>query len=139
MYLAHRLEAAFKSFSADKDCICRVLGCIARWECVKVRDAYDRAGFGRTLVQAVKTIITQRNYQSAILLLIEGDMLLTPLGSDREAIEDEADAAKEGVRVGKVCVYMPSLVRSFDVCLFCHRWRRKAIGSTGPSIRASNS
>ena len=103
MYLAHRLEGAFKSFSADKDCICRVLGCISRWECVKVRDAFDRAGFGRTLVQAVKTVITQRNYQSAILLLIEGDTLLTPVGSDREALEDEMDAAKEGVRVGKVC------------------------------------
>jgi len=97
-YLATKLEQAFKSYSPDKETICRILGCLSRWECVKVRDAYDRADNGRSLKEAIKTVIKQQNYQSACLLLVEDDQTLTPLGSDREESEDELEAIKDGER-----------------------------------------
>ena len=33
----------------------RALGCISRWECTKVREAFDKGGYNRTLVTALKS------------------------------------------------------------------------------------
>lgn len=35
----------------------RIFGCLARWECVKVKEAYDRGGYKRTLEVAIKTTL----------------------------------------------------------------------------------
>jgi hypothetical protein len=46
---AGKMEKCFRGYSADKDGICRILGCLSRWECVKLKEAYDRGGYKRTL------------------------------------------------------------------------------------------
>jgi hypothetical protein len=35
----------------------RIFGCLARWECVRVKEAYDRGGYKRTLEVAIKTVL----------------------------------------------------------------------------------
>lgn len=35
----------------------RILGCLSRWECVKVREAYDKGGYKRTLEVALKSTL----------------------------------------------------------------------------------
>lgn len=35
----------------------RIFGCLARWECVKVKEAFDRGGYKRTLEVAIKTTL----------------------------------------------------------------------------------
>ena len=35
----------------------RIFGCLARWECVKVKEAYYRGGYKRTLEVAIKTTL----------------------------------------------------------------------------------
>lgn len=103
-YLAWRLSKAFaSSFSVDKGCIARILGCLARWECVKLREAYDHQaavkGGGKTLeFELKKVIVTEPNFLRACLSLIMGDKSLTPLGSDAEAGEDEMAIQKGGTR-----------------------------------------
>lgn len=114
VYLAGRIEAAFKSYSPDKECLCRILGCVGRWECVKIREAYDRGGYGRTLVDAIKTFVKQQNYQNALLLLVEGDMSLTPMGSDREAGEDDAEATRDSMRAKAMAENMYRSTRAID-------------------------
>jgi hypothetical protein len=98
-YLASRLSIAFKSFSVDKDMICRIFGCVTRWECVKIREAYDKADYGRSLDAALKVACTSEpNFLRALLLLISGDVAMNPIGSDKELGEDEKDASAAGNR-----------------------------------------
>jgi hypothetical protein len=104
-YLASRLSIAFKSFSVDKEMICRIFGCVARWECVKIREAYDKADYGRTLDASLKVACTsEQNFLRALMLLICGDLSMTPLGSDKELGEDEMDVANAGNRARIVAV-----------------------------------
>jgi hypothetical protein len=74
---------------------------LSRWECAKVKEAYDRGGNGKTLEQALKTVL-KGHYLMCCLTLISGDLSLSPLGSDKEEGEDEAEAEKEGERARKV-------------------------------------
>lgn len=40
----------------------RALGCISRWECTKVREAFDKGGYNRTLVTALKSSLKGARY-----------------------------------------------------------------------------
>lgn len=37
--------------------VIRIFGCLARWECVRVKEAYDKGGYKRTLEVAIKTVL----------------------------------------------------------------------------------
>jgi hypothetical protein len=54
---AGKMEKCFRGYSADKDGICRILGCLSRWECVKLKEAYDRGGYKRTLEVCIDVFI----------------------------------------------------------------------------------
>eukprot|EP01034_Spumella_vulgaris_P028550 gene28550-35431_t len=98
-YLAGRLETSMKGFSPNTECICRILGSLSRPHCVKVRDAYNRLGFKRTLEEALKsTLKSQQNYLTACLILISDDMSLTPLGSDKEIVDEDLEVSREADR-----------------------------------------
>ncbi len=98
-YLAGRLDAAMKGFSPDTECICRILGSLSRPHCLKVRDAYNRLGFKRTLEDAFKTTLkSQTNYLTACQILISDDMSLTPLGSDKEILDEDREVSREADR-----------------------------------------
>ena len=78
----------------------RVLGCLSRPDCVKVKFAYNRLGFKRTLDEAFRTVLkSQANYMTACLMLISEDVSLTPLGTDKELLEEEAEVAREAERL----------------------------------------
>jgi hypothetical protein len=81
-------------------CTChRILGGCARWECAKIREAYDKGGYGRSLEAAFKYCCSSEpNFLRALTLLISGEASLTPMGSDRELGEDEHEATKAGRR-----------------------------------------
>jgi hypothetical protein len=67
---------------------------------VKVKLAYNRLGFKRTLDEAIRTILkSQPNYMNACLMLISEDMSLTPLGSDKELEEEELEVGREAERL----------------------------------------
>ena len=104
-FLAGKIDASLRAYSPDKEMLCRVLGCLSRSECQKIRDAYDKCHSEKrdgpilgTLEKAIKLIVKQDRYREACLLLIDPDPSLTPLGSSREAGEDELEALKEGIR-----------------------------------------
>ncbi len=98
-YLAGRIDAALKGFSPDTESVCRILGSLSRPHCVKVRDAYNRLGFKRTLEEALKTVLkSQANYLMACQILISDDMSLTPLGSDKEIEDEEVEVGREADR-----------------------------------------
>lgn len=99
-YLASRIENALKGFSPDKETLSRILGCLSRPECVKVKLAYGRMGYKRTLEEAIRSVLkSQLNYMNACLLLISEDMSVTPLGSDKEIVEEEIENAREAERL----------------------------------------
>jgi len=104
-FLAGRIDTSLRAYSPDKEMLCRVLGCLSRSECQKIREAYDKAHSEKkdgpilgTLEKAIKMIIKQEKYREACLLLIDPDPATTPLGSSRELGEDELEALKEGIR-----------------------------------------
>ncbi|RYG66792.1 hypothetical protein EON64_08960, partial [archaeon] len=77
----------------------RVLGCLSRPDCVKVKQAYGRMGFKRTLEEAIRTVLkSQVTYMNACLMLISEDTSLTPLGSDKELDEEELELMREADR-----------------------------------------
>jgi hypothetical protein len=97
-FLAGRLEQALSKYnSADKKTVCRILGCCSRIDCSRIRDAYLEK-FKRSLDDDLKNAVKQGNYLQALLNLTSGDTSQTPLGSDKELGEDEADNAREGER-----------------------------------------
>ena len=97
-FLAGRLEQALSRYGgAEKDTVCRILGCCSRIACARIRDIYlDR--YKRSLDDDLRAKVNQGNYLAALLTLTSGDTQQTPLGSDKELGEDEADNAKEGAR-----------------------------------------
>lgn len=104
-FLAGRIDSSLRAYSPDKEMLCRVLGCLSRSECQKIREAYDKAHSEKkdgpilgTLEKAIKMIVKQEKYREACLLLIDPDPSTTPLGSSREQGEDELEALKEGIR-----------------------------------------
>lgn len=100
-YLAARLASTLKSrfSSADKDLVCRIFGCCARWEGPKIKEAYDKGGHGRTLEASLKVHCSSEPLLlKALMLMISGDNTLSPLGSDREQGEDESEATRAGRR-----------------------------------------
>lgn len=99
-YLATRIEQAVKGWSPDKETLCRILGCLSRPDCVRVKLAYNRLGFKRTLDEALRTLLKgQVNYLNAALLLISEDTSITPLGSDKEIEEEETEMSREADRL----------------------------------------
>lgn len=100
VYLASRINGALKStFSKDKELLCRVLGSLSRPECQKLREAYDKSDFGRSLEASLKaSLSSESNFQKACLNLVTGDLSMCPLGSDKEPHEDEADLNLAGKR-----------------------------------------
>jgi len=54
--------------------------------------------FKRSLEEDIKSAVKQGSYSTALLNLVSGDVSQTPLGSDKELGEDEADNAREGDR-----------------------------------------
>jgi len=113
-FLAARLELALRGkASVRADSISRILGCVSRADGVKIRDAYDRADYGRNLITAIKTTLKDSSFQEAVLLLIDGDLTKTPLGSNREEGEDAAEAIRDGDRavIFAKTKYNPYMVR----------------------------
>lgn len=113
-YLAGRLELALKGKASQRaDSISRILGCVSRADGVKIRDAYDRGDFGRNLITAMKTTLKDSHFLEAVLLLIDGDLSKTPLGSNREEGEDAAEAIRDGDRavIFAKTKYNPYMVR----------------------------
>eukprot|EP00599_Poterioochromonas_sp_BG-1_P004842 CAMPEP_0173141554 /NCGR_PEP_ID=MMETSP1105-20130129/5567_1 /TAXON_ID=2985 /ORGANISM="Ochromonas sp., Strain BG-1" /LENGTH=371 /DNA_ID=CAMNT_0014054787 /DNA_START=938 /DNA_END=2053 /DNA_ORIENTATION=+ len=111
-YLANRIESALKGWSPDKETLCRVLGCLSRPDCVKVKLAYNRLGFKRTLDEAIRTILKgQTNYINACLMLISEDTYITPLGSDKEVEEEQVEVSREAERIAnaEMVNYPPEL------------------------------
>lgn len=77
-----------------------ILGCLSRPDCVKVKLAYNRLGFKRTLDEAIRTTLkSQPNYMNACLMLISEDMSMTPLGTDKELEEEELEIGREAERL----------------------------------------
>jgi hypothetical protein len=75
------------------------MGRYSRWECAKIRDAYDKGNYGRNLEAAFKySFSSETSLQRALTLLISGDSSLNPMGSDREQGDDEAEATRAGKR-----------------------------------------
>eukprot|EP01038_Epipyxis_sp_PR26KG_P011047 gene11047-14832_t len=107
-YLAGRIEKAIKGFSPDTECICRILGCISRPECLKLKEAFNRLyhrSTGKTLENHIKSILkSQANYQLACLTLLSEDMSLTPLGTDKEISEIEFDIDSEAERAKEAAI-----------------------------------
>ena len=113
-FLAARLELALRGkASARADSISRILGCVSRADGVKIRDAYDRGEYGRNLITAMKTTLKDSSFQEAVLLLVDGDLSKTPLGSNREEGEDAAEANRDGERAAIFAKtkYNPYMVR----------------------------
>ena len=127
-YLAGRVDKAMKgSFSIDKDVLCRyvsiyfinhffnkfsnisfviifdrIFGCLSRPDCIRLKDAYDRGDYKRTLEQALKSSLTKGNLQKAFLDLITSDPKSNPVGTDREFDEEVKAAVGEGERAKKL-------------------------------------
>lgn len=73
---------------------------MSRPDCVKVKLAYNRLGFKRTLDEAFRVVLKgQTNYMNACLMLISEDMSLTPLGTDKELQEEEIEIGREAERL----------------------------------------
>lgn len=67
---------------------------------MKVKLAYNRLGFKRTLDEAIRTVLkSQANYMNACLMLVSEDMSLTPLGTDKELDEEELEIGREADRL----------------------------------------
>lgn len=100
-YFANRIETALRGFTgADTDTLCRILGCMSRPESLKLKFAYNRLGFKRTLDEAIRGALkSQQTYLSACLMLISEDLSITPCGSDKEPIEEEIEAGRESDRL----------------------------------------
>jgi hypothetical protein len=100
-YFANRIETALRGYiSSDTDTLCRILGCLSRPDCVRVKLAYNRSGFKRTLDEAIRTALKgQPTYQNACLMLISEDMSITPTGSDKEITEEENELAREAEKL----------------------------------------
>lgn len=100
-YFANRIETALRGFTgADTDTLCRILGCMSRPESLKLKFAYNRLGFKRTLDEAIRGALkSQQTYLSACLMLISEDLSITPCGSDKEPIEEEIEAGRESERL----------------------------------------
>ena len=66
----------------------RILGCLSRRDCVRVKEAYNRLFPNKkTLEETIQTVLKgQNNYMTACLLLMSEDAALTPLGSDKEEV-----------------------------------------------------
>lgn len=96
-YFANRIETALRGYiSSDTDTLCRILGCLSRPDCVRVKLAYNRLGFKRTLDEAIRSALkSQPTYQNACLMLISEDMTITPTGSDKEITEEENELGRE--------------------------------------------
>ena len=77
----------------------RIFGCLSRWEWVRVREAYDKADYGRTLDASLKNACSSEpNFARALQLLYCGEVMLCPVGTDKELGEDEADVTNAGNR-----------------------------------------
>eukprot|EP01033_Poteriospumella_lacustris_P001082 gene1082-787_t len=100
-YFANRIETALRGYiSSDTDTLCRILGCLSRPDCVRVKLAYNRSGFKRTLDEAVRAALkSQSTYQNACLMLISEDTSVTPTGSDKEISEEENELAREAEKL----------------------------------------
>jgi uncharacterized protein YukE len=122
-YLANRIELSLKGFSPDKEALSRILGCLSRPECIKVKLAYNRMGFKRTLDEAIRGILkSEHSFLNGCLLLISEDAAITPLGSDREEYEEDIENSREADRLAtaeysmyqQVCL---SVCLSLSLCL----------------------
>lgn len=100
-YYAQRIETALRGYiSSDTDTLCRILGCLSRPECAKLKIAYNRLGFKRTLDEAIRTALkSQVTYQNACLMLISEDTSMMPTGSDKEISEEESELSRESDRL----------------------------------------
>lgn len=101
----------------------RILGCVARWECVKVKEAFDLAqgDKGRGLEASLRNALSsEAHFLRACLALISGDLSQCPMGSDREKGEDEIEVAKAGVRARAVAE---------------ENYKRQAVFEKGEAIR----
>lgn len=79
---------------------CRILGCLSRPDCVKVKLAYNRLGFKRTLDEAIRSVLKgQASFLNGCLLLISEDTSITPTGSDKELYEEEIENGREAERL----------------------------------------
>jgi len=102
-YLAKRIETALSGWSLDNESLCRILGCLSRRDCALVKLAYNRTGppptNKRSLEETIQNVLKgQNHYTTACLLLMSEDSALTPLGSDKEEAEEEAEVNSEGER-----------------------------------------
>mmetsp|Transcript_6253 Transcript_6253/g.5586 ORF Transcript_6253/g.5586 Transcript_6253/m.5586 type:complete len:600 (+) Transcript_6253:141-1940(+) len=98
VYLASKIEKALRGFSVDKEVLCRIFGSFSRTECIKIREAYNRSGYNRTLDEALKSTLSKGNFQKALLDLIFPNPELNPIGTERELVDDEKEAYAEGER-----------------------------------------
>ena len=99
----------------------RILGSLSRPDCIRLRDAYDRLNFNRTLEQAFKSSITKGNLQKACVDLITPNSKLNPLGTDKESYDEEIECNNEGERakllaeanysVTKVCSFGEEIIQ----------------------------
>mmetsp|Transcript_3601 Transcript_3601/g.5585 ORF Transcript_3601/g.5585 Transcript_3601/m.5585 type:complete len:539 (-) Transcript_3601:148-1764(-) len=87
----------------DKDSISRILGCMPRKECQRLREHFNenkaKYGGGLTLENVLKEAITKESFLAACLNLISSDTHLFPLGVDRELGEDEVLVGSIGEEV----------------------------------------
>eukprot|EP01035_Chromulina_nebulosa_P017534 gene17534-23096_t len=88
VYLAAKIEKALRG----------IFGSFSRTECIKIREAYNRSGFNRTLDEALKSTLSKGNFQKALLDLIFPNPELNPIGTERELVDDEKEADAEGER-----------------------------------------
>ena len=108
-FLALRLESFFKSYGSNKAAICRILGSLSRGECAEVRKCFDRRsgpvpGKSKSLEAVLTSCVRDRHYLRACLLLVAGDPAQSPMGSDREEGEDEAEVEMDGERARKQAI-----------------------------------
>lgn len=101
-YLAGKLDKALKGFSVNKETVCRIMGCLSRPDCVRLRDAYDRIFDGRSLDATIKQTLHKGHFQKACSDLISGDNSITPTGSDNEPEDDDREADREAERLVQV-------------------------------------
>lgn len=81
-------------------CANRILGCLSRPDCVKLKQTYARMGYKRTLEEAFRSVLrSQATYLTACLMLISEDTSITPLGSDKEIDEEELELQREADRI----------------------------------------
>jgi hypothetical protein len=81
---------------------------------VKVKLAYNRLGFKRTLDEAIRSVLkSQASFLNGCLLLISEDTSLTPTGSDKELYEEELENSREAERLANAeyALYNPEKIR----------------------------